>query len=184
MEPISFSIGTAMGLAGLYSVCLQVMEQVSDGKNFAEDSQMFYALFETERYLFQVWGKRVGIEKESDFHRCLDPASPEHPRIRGILKSLEAILSNGDDLCKKYGLDSKERVSIRRKCAWAVIDKKKFDRLVKDIGTLVEKLSTLVSLDEDPRFDTTQSLATLAAALSGIYNSPTTRTMYHLLTLV
>jgi hypothetical protein len=123
MEPISFTIGTAIGLAGLYSVCLQAMEQVSDGKNFAEDSKMLYALPETERYLFQVWGKRVGIEKQSDFHRCLDPKLPEYPRVRGILKSLETILSNGDGLCKKYGLVSKEHISIRRKYVWAVNDK-------------------------------------------------------------
>ncbi|RPB07535.1 hypothetical protein P167DRAFT_579143 [Morchella conica CCBAS932] len=84
----------------------------------------------------------------SDFHRCLDPTSPEYPSVRGILKGLETILSNGDGLCKN--------------------DKKKFDRLVKDIGALVEKLSTVASLEGDPRFDTdkiNQSLAILTAAL-------------------
>lgn len=133
---------------------------------------MLYALFETERYLFQVWGKRVGIEKQSDFHRCLDPTSPEYPSVRGILQGLETILSNGDGVCKKYGLVSKEYISTRWKYLWAVSDKKKFDRVVKDIGTLVEKLSTVASLKEDTRFDTDQinhSLATLTAALDGIY---------------
>lgn len=55
---------------------------------------------------------------------------------------------------------------------WAVSDKKKFDRLVKDIGTLVEKLSAVAFFEEDSRFDTdkiNKSIATLMAALDGIY---------------
>ncbi|KAI5839405.1 hypothetical protein DFP73DRAFT_211586 [Morchella snyderi] len=168
MEPISFTVGTVIGLAGLYSVCLQAMEQINDGRNFAKDSQTSYTLFEVERWLLRVWGKKVGIEKESDFHRFLKPGSPEYPVIRGILRSLESILSSGDDLCKKYGLVSKEDISFGRKYVWAVRDKKAFDRLVKDIATLVEKLSAIVPPEGDPRFgehETNKQLAVLKANL-------------------
>ncbi|KAL0635155.1 hypothetical protein Q9L58_005880 [Maublancomyces gigas] len=123
VQPISMAIGTMISLRGLYSVCLQAMEQVIDAKHFGEDSQSLHTLFECERGLFN------------------------------ILENLQIIWANGDTLSKRYGIESdtgavgakqhaaeqQKKLQFRKKVAWAVKDKKGFGRLVADVGAFVQK---------------------------------------------
>lgn len=146
MDPISLTVGTAIGLAGLYSVCLQAMEQVINAIEFEKDFGVGRSMFETERYLYVMWGKRVGIERDSKVrHPCLDTQGSSYLAIRRILQSLETIWSDTDTLCKKYGLDLNQKVSARRKIVWAIRDKDKFEKLINLVGVFVEKLYKISS---------------------------------------
>jgi hypothetical protein len=54
MEPISFTVGI-VGLAGLFSVCLDVIDKVDSYKDFGVDSRAIIAQFDADRYLFTKW---------------------------------------------------------------------------------------------------------------------------------
>lgn len=146
-----------MALAGLYSVCLQAMEQIVDAKHFGQDSKKLHSLFESERFLFKEWGDKVRInDTHAPPHRCLDPSSNEYPVVRSILENLQLIWVNGDALSKRYGIEScpsvvgatqPKKLGLRKKVEWAVKDKKGFGLFVADVGAFVEKLYAILDID-------------------------------------
>lgn len=62
MEPVGIAVGI-MGLAGLYSSCLDAVARAKDYKTFETDSQTLNAQFEADRLRFQRWGRDVGLER-------------------------------------------------------------------------------------------------------------------------
>lgn len=166
MEPVGFTVGI-IGLAGLYSVCLQGLEQIDSGRNFGKESRKILVLFETEKFLLRKWGEKVGViihgrGRARSHHPALDVRS--RSVAYNILANIENIWSDGDTLSKKYGLKvatqptssitvkiaslrvqeaaarTQKETSLFRKCTWVIKDEKKFELLVEDLGAFVEKL--------------------------------------------
>lgn len=46
-----------MRVVGLYSVCLQIMEQLDDVRSFNDESEKLRTLFEMEKLIFTRWGE-------------------------------------------------------------------------------------------------------------------------------
>lgn len=179
MEAIGFTIGI-MGLAGLYSICLQAMEHIDIGTNLGKDSQRLISMLLVEMYLLEKWGENTGMNADGSLRRDSVRQYPilgtDRGRllIFGVLANIERILSDKDNLSKKYGLESarkgpstvnptlagtidkfmdtaaavQEQTSLSQKFVWAVRDKRKFQDLVSDLGALVGKLYSLAAPEE------------------------------------
>lgn len=162
---MEFAVGTVIGVVGLYSTCLQLMEQVETARGFTKDSEKLRVMFETEKLLYKKWGEKVGIGKPQH-HRCLDDPSDEYEVVRDVLENLKLIWTDSDTLSTKYGLKvsvppgpgnmvvirSQHELSFRRKFVWASKDKKKFESLLGDVGAFIQKLYDLVALSDDGEY--------------------------------
>lgn len=162
VEPISMAVGTIIGVAGLYSVCLQAMEHIQDARNLEKDCKKFYTLFQSERFLFKAWGERVRIDIKTGVpHPCLDNTSPGYDIILSILENIRIISTDGDKLSKRYGIElarhspgvtqsvaGGKKSSLVKKVIWAVKDKKGFGILVADVGAFVQKLHAMVDIQD------------------------------------
>lgn len=77
MDPLSLTFGVAgiVGLAGLFSTCLDVIERVESYKDFEIESRSIFSQFKADKLLFQRWAKRVGINElglKEEHHKGLD----------------------------------------------------------------------------------------------------------------
>ncbi|RYP08295.1 hypothetical protein DL765_008837 [Monosporascus sp. GIB2] len=73
MEPIGLTVGV-VGLAGLFSSCLEVIEKVHSYRTFGSDLHVLDAQFMAEKLCFEKWGRAVGLDQmeSGDYHHALD----------------------------------------------------------------------------------------------------------------
>jgi hypothetical protein len=169
-EPIGLTIGIA-GLAGIFSVCLDVIEKVDSYKDFGIESRSIVAQFEADKILFQKWGKNVGIDKHvlaADHHRNLDDRQTFsgvekilssikelHLSADSTRSSLEPALNLGSQSSlHQYSSEGQSRdqtgmesSSKKKRIAWAFRRKAKFVAQVQQFGVLVQALRNLVPPD-------------------------------------
>lgn len=186
-EPISMTAGAVLGLAGLYSVSMQAMQQISDAKPRGDEFQKLHDQFDCQRFLFKEWGYKVRIRDSTiPRHRCLDMSSREYPVVRSILENLQMIWADGDVLSKRYGIEvdpgvwgvvqpaaEQKKVHSVKKVAWTVKDKKRFGVLVGDVGAFVQRMYTIVDKEgvtQDIEA-VTLKLKDLMAFVNGMYSS-------------
>ncbi|KAI1264016.1 hypothetical protein F5Y18DRAFT_392257 [Xylariaceae sp. FL1019] len=67
MEPVGLTVGI-IGLAGLFSTCLDVVERWDSYKDFGVESEALVARFEADRALFRRWGQSIGIDRGTQGH--------------------------------------------------------------------------------------------------------------------
>ncbi|KAK2016068.1 ankyrin-1, partial [Colletotrichum eremochloae] len=61
MEPVGLAVGV-VGLAGLFSTCLEAVQKIDSYKNFGRDSRFLEAQFNASKHRFTEWGQAVGFE--------------------------------------------------------------------------------------------------------------------------
>jgi hypothetical protein len=171
MEPIGFTVGV-VGLAGLFSVCLDVIDKVDSYKEFAVESRSIIAQFEADKHLFTKWAQDVGIDKaklNSNCHSHLD--DPETNRIvQKILSSIHEIFSKTESTVsnlqpvveagptsfpgsthflntRKKSQNPEGAISKRGRIGWSLRSKGKFIYQVQQFGALVQRLHSLVPPD-------------------------------------
>lgn len=171
MEPISFAAGV-VGLAGLFSVCLDVVDKVDSYKDFAVESRSIIAQFEADKFLFTKWAKGVGIHKdvsENNYHSDLD--NPEiNLRVQWILSGIQEIFRKTDRTASNLrsmieagpnpfpdGIlfhntrikpqKLKGDISKRSRIGWSFRTKARFIAQVQQFGALVQRLQSLVLID-------------------------------------
>ena len=170
--------GLTLGIAALYSACIETAHRIESYKNFQTETKQFSAQFLADKAILQRWADKVGIQHSglSDVHdRRLD--SPEIAlAVKEILMSLQTLLKATE------GAQSKTRNSTsgkaqsarqvanveestqstttssrkRDKISWTFGGKERFVALVDGFSTLVAKLGDLVPIDTS---DETLSLA-------------------------
>jgi hypothetical protein len=114
MEPISFTVGI-VGLAGLFNVCLDVIDKVDSYKDFGVDSRAIIAQFEADKHLFTKWAQDVGISKDKpkgNHHKHLDDPYT-YLIVQKILSSVQEIFSKTEGTISDE-LGIKERGCRRR----------------------------------------------------------------------
>ena len=85
MEPVGLAVGV-LGLASLFSSCLEAVDKVQNYKSFAVDSQASNAQLKAERLRFELWGQQVGFDRaklSANHHQRLD-----NPRICSVVEDL------------------------------------------------------------------------------------------------
>jgi hypothetical protein len=172
MDPVSFAVGI-LGLAGLFSVCLDVIEKVDSFKDFGVDSRAIIAQFEADKYLFTKWAQDVGISKDKpkkNYHKHLD--DPETCLIvqrilliiqeifsntEGTMSNLQAAVETGPtsfpDGIRFLKMRQKSEkpqgaISQRSRIGWSLRSKAKLFSQVQQFGALVQRLHSLVPPDE------------------------------------
>ena len=94
MEPIGFTIGV-VGLTGLFSVCLDVIDKVDSYKDYGVESRSIIAQFKADKHLFTKWAQDVGIDKnklKKNYHTNLDNQET-NLIVQEILSSIQEIFS-------------------------------------------------------------------------------------------
>ncbi|KAJ5332998.1 ankyrin-2 [Penicillium brevicompactum] len=162
MEAVGLAVGV-IGLAGLFSSCLDVLERFDSWKDFNNDSRALALRFEADKLRFENWGQTVGIGQNdsSDYHHesLNDPRTLE--TVEGLLSVIREIGSDSEIRFPsgvsgpharpaKGGLSSKATVhrpeSRRRRLGWAMRDKAKRIAQVEQFAQLVDRLYILVPL--------------------------------------
>ncbi|CAG8004663.1 unnamed protein product [Penicillium salamii] len=162
MEPAGLTVGI-LGLVGLFSSCLDVLERFESWKDFNNDSRALSARFEADKLRFEKWGQTMGVDRKNlsdHHHEILD-----YPRALAAVKRLLSVIrdiasdseisfpstSSGPDSRPAKGGSSSKATghtseSTRQRLKWAMKDKAKRIAQVEQFGQLVNQLYNLAPL--------------------------------------
>ncbi|KAI1420295.1 prion-inhibition and propagation-domain-containing protein [Xylaria sp. FL1777] len=169
MEAAGLAIGV-IGLASLFSTCLDLVESWSSYKDFGFESGSIRARFVADRVRFRRWGQLVGIvdgKRESKYHPALDDPAIQSA-IGLILHNIQNIEDDAKYFAPHLGIfrDSapplpensnivpggpiqfeklQSTASRRDRLRWALRDKARALSLVATFDTLVQKLYDLIT---------------------------------------
>lgn len=156
MEPV----GLAVGLVGLFSTCMDVMQRVNSYRTAGRDSRQLDAQLNATMQLLQRWGDGVGISKgklSDNHHPDLDD-----PRtfavVQGLLNSIKDFSTTSNEPPSPNGLRKTpsfpisgdvsshgSKISRWQKTAWALRGKLKQTSHVQALAGLVSDLYNVVS---------------------------------------
>lgn len=161
MEPASFAVGI-IGLAGLFSTCLEAVDKVQSYRSFATDSSALDTQFNAAKVRLEKWGSSVGFShgKPLDKHHpALDDEQVNRSAyeifnlIKTICTSSDARKSRpvrvgtGDGiqgLHPSLATAGAPGESKRRKLGWSFGGKLKRTEQVELLKQLVQSLHDLV----------------------------------------
>ncbi|KAH6676757.1 hypothetical protein B0J14DRAFT_360351 [Halenospora varia] len=171
MEPISFTVGI-VGLAGLFSVCLDVIDKVDSYKDYGLESRSISAQFDADKHLFTKWAQDVGIDKNKlkDSHHGLLDNPETNLIIQKILSSIQEIFGKTEGTVSNlqpvvaagpvsfpggiHFLNTRTKsqnpegaISKRGRIGWSLRSKAKLIYQVQQFGALVQRLHSLVPPD-------------------------------------
>ncbi|GKT46154.1 heterokaryon incompatibility protein S [Colletotrichum spaethianum] len=171
MEPVGLAVGV-LGLAGLFSSCLEAVEKFDSYKNFGRDSRSLATQFDADKHRFEQWGRAVGFEKGklADHHHPALDDGQKMAIVHKLLASIQDFCSGADDSFSpqstladdnylKDGLLYARQVQPRhgapvdskwRRAAWALTGKTKRTGHVQTFAILVQYLYIVVPPD-DPK---------------------------------
>jgi hypothetical protein len=135
-----------LGLAGLISTCLDIVQRVDAYKDYHVDSRAILAQWEADKYRFRQWARCFGAIEES----TRDYEDSEIGRLlKQLLLSIREIFSRvDDDLFRQETTTTpkfQESSSRRRRVSWALVGKKRFVDRAKQFGELVQRLYDVVA---------------------------------------
>ena len=194
MEVAGFVIGAVslIGIAGLYSTCLQVLGQIDTGCHLNSTASPLSARWAASQHLLKVWGDKIGIQ-DGAIH------TPYHPKLedekaRGVviilLATVENIMSDQKRLSDRYGLStqlhatslmtnvtefvdkisskgSRTRINLRRRVRWAVTDQPKFTVLIKELEVIVDRLYVTIPPEKENKDELPRLLENLRSRIDG-----------------
>ncbi|SCO16926.1 related to ankyrin [Fusarium fujikuroi] len=158
MEPV----GLAVGLVGLFSTCMDVMQRVDSYRTAGRDSRQLDAQLNATMHLFERWGDGVGISKgnlSDNHHPDLD-----NPRtfsvVQGLLNSIKDFSTTSNGPQHSQGPQNTPsfpisgdvssngyKISRWQKTAWALREKLKQASHVQALAGLVSDLYNVVTPD-------------------------------------
>ncbi|MCJ1397230.1 hypothetical protein MMC11_000422 [Xylographa trunciseda] len=167
-DPVGLTLGL-LGLAGLFSTCLQCLDLVQLGRAYARDYEIIQTKFEAQKVRFMIWGQVVGLTGSTAYDERLDLPFIR-PTIYKILNCIQLLFADGQRLTQRYGLrgdslavvphgggifkETYERFQARvlksqrdagflSKGKWAIDDKTKFATLVQDLKDFIDNLEDI-----------------------------------------
>jgi len=161
MEPVSFIVG----LTGLFSAAVTIIERTSAGKSYGEESATFISKIEAERLRLSLWGEAVGLAGGGELHERL-----RNPLVyksvvelfawavhffedseRHSARHLRAPIVQQDDLRLSHRatirhsvVKLQKRAPTWTKIKWAFSGQKKSENLLKELGWFINELEALV----------------------------------------
>lgn len=162
--------GLAIGVPGLLTSCLELIERVDFYKSFEVHSRQYVARFETSKLRLREWASSVGISdgKLSDGHHTRLDHPEVAPVVKVILLSLCDIFQESEHtrtrlrlpleqanpispawpILRRNNIDTNKAghnlSSARSGIAWAVKSRSQFSKQVEMFEVLVENLYSLV----------------------------------------
>ena len=181
MESVGLAVGV-IGLAGLFSTCLDALQRVDAYKDFGRESRALAAQFEAEKLRLRQWGLTVGI----DGNGVLEPHHPaldDNEMRARIVELLTIILeisggSSEAEARNLFAADARRALdrlyftsqaqsirnldsgSKRQKVAWALGGGVKRAARVQQFALLVQLLHRLIPLDRSKEISVTPGAST------------------------
>ncbi|KAK4060935.1 hypothetical protein Trihar35433_9860 [Trichoderma harzianum] len=157
MDPVGLAVGV-IGLAGLFSTCLDLVKRVDSYKHFKNDEQTLAAQFVSFRLRFERWGKVLGLglnqaalSLSQDRHEALEDTETLET-VRKIIDIIREILSDQKlpnppvNLSLVRSLTEPFRPR-KEKLSWALKGKAKREAQVELFGKLIQHLYHLVPIE-------------------------------------
>jgi hypothetical protein len=172
MEVAGLVIGS-FSLAGLFTTCVDCFEYLQLGRQLGKDYQRSVLKLDLVKLRLSRWGRSVNdssssisVQSESEIDKVKETlgqiiyvfedaeriSKRMTPKAHGGSSSsaradlnadLDADIRAVHDRLKSLALDRQKRSSFTQKAAWALYEKKHFDRLVEDVTPLVDTLVKL-----------------------------------------
>ncbi|CVL06292.1 related to ankyrin [Fusarium mangiferae] len=158
MEPV----GLAVGLVGLFSTCMDVMQRVDSYRTADRDSRQLDAQLNATMHLLERWGDGVGISKgelSDNHHPDLDDPRT-YAVVQGLLNSIKDFSTTSNEPPSPKALQKAPsfpvsgdlsshgpKISRWQKTAWALRGKLKHTGHVQALAGLVSDLYNVVSPD-------------------------------------
>ncbi|KAL9619323.1 MAG: hypothetical protein Q9160_006088 [Pyrenula sp. 1 TL-2023] len=104
-EALGLAVGF-VGLAGLFSTCVDCFKLVQVYGTRSCDYGILQTMLDNQQFHFMAWGKACGfMDPDQAKSRFDDPSSgPHNMRIEQTMERIIALLTDGESLKKKYGL--------------------------------------------------------------------------------
>ncbi|CAI7664301.1 unnamed protein product [Penicillium pancosmium] len=165
MEPVSFAVGI-IGLAGLFSTCLEAAERVGSWREYDTDYRALQAQYNAQKLRLEKWGLATGLQDKeiSDEHnsRLDDPQTST--TIKDLLLAIDGVCRGEDKSLLNPSLGKEKqnskphlypqdaprdapRDSKRDKLKWALGAKAKRVSQVEQFTSLVENLHNLIPIE-------------------------------------
>jgi Prion-inhibition and propagation len=105
IEPIGLTLG-AVGLAGLFSACVEYFVYVDTGRSYGRDLKILITKLEVEKTQLLIWGDAVGVLKPSGGDRNSQIDRPwVTETIERILGCIQKIFADTSKKESSYGLE-------------------------------------------------------------------------------
>ncbi|RFN47816.1 hypothetical protein FIE12Z_7944 [Fusarium flagelliforme] len=150
MEPVGLAVGI-VGLAGLFSTCLDALQKLDSYKTASRDSRQLDAQLSATIHLFERWGEGVGINQgklSKAHHPDLDDPHT-FVVVQRLLGSIDEFLQTSDNVTNRT-LDftirnqGSDKISRWEKTAWALRGKLKQTNQVQTLASLVADLYSVI----------------------------------------
>ncbi|KAF5027063.1 hypothetical protein F66182_832 [Fusarium sp. NRRL 66182] len=162
MEPVGLAVGV-VGLAGLFSSCLEAVEKIDSYRHAGRESRFLDAQLKAEQYRFKYWGEAVGINNctlSEKHHPALDDADVSSA-VEDLLSSVREFCAALEDPMNTPAGSGEDPPSIKppqsrlrgpmqsrwRKTVWTLHGKTKQTNNVQYFSSLVHTLYSVVSPD-------------------------------------
>ena len=100
------AIGLILGIAGLYSACIDAFESIRAARSFGRDYEILSTRFDVRKARLLQWGDGVGLLHEPQDGRNANLDSPSlRPAVERVLHCIKMLLTDTENLRSKYGLE-------------------------------------------------------------------------------
>ena len=101
MEPAGFTVGV-MGLAGLFSTCMQCFDYVQLGRAFGGDYGKCLLRLDAVKLRFSRWGEAVGIAIASQDRKPTVLSPQEFQLAQSLLQQIQDSFDDTEKISKRY----------------------------------------------------------------------------------
>ena len=181
----------AVGVAGLFSICIDVLEKVDVYRDFDITSKQLLVRFETEKSKLREWATAVGIEENTllDQHHPRFDDKNVYPLVERILYIIQELFSKTDHLSDRIFRGSTKRkdepkafrrglldrdqpklelgISAKSRLKGMFGDESRFRQNIENLEVLVQNLHTLVPPKQDV---SNEKLFESMAVTTGLYS--------------
>ncbi|KIN05366.1 hypothetical protein OIDMADRAFT_142991 [Oidiodendron maius Zn] len=104
-EAIGLVVGF-VGLAGLFSTCVDCFKLVQVYDSRSADYEILQTMLDNQQFHFMAWGKACGFMDPDRMNSRFNDAVSDlrNERIEETMEGIKSLLTNGDHLKEKYGL--------------------------------------------------------------------------------
>ncbi|KAM3085703.1 hypothetical protein ACMFMG_002768 [Clarireedia jacksonii] len=108
MEAAGLVLGV-LGIAGLFSACIDNFDIVVRAKDFSEDFDILCTLLVTQRVQFAIWGELVGLVADANGKKLPYNKAIDRPDIRSALErtlnNIRLLLQKADVIVDRYEIE-------------------------------------------------------------------------------
>ena len=186
--------GLAVGIPGLFSACMDILERIEAYKDFGIESRQLIAQFEAEKLRLKKWANGVGIS-DGRWAEVYDSRLQDHDlqlAVKRILRSASEIFDATEHTRSRLRVDAEDTnksfpdipgfsmkttknkekapipISIRGGLGWAFKRKGKFSNQVDMFRQLVDLLYSLVPITAEFAPRLSRRASSLVDQLGGI----------------